>query len=329
MAQRVVQDDASKPRSFSLWSVLRVALSLALLGFLFHKLGPSDIGRTLVQADALYVALALGLYLVGVLVRARRWQVLVSAHDVHVPLGALTALYFVGAFFSNVLPGSITGDVVKMYQLSRYSRRSDVAVSTVLMDRVTGFLVLFAIAAVAVLFAHQLVPWQTSALILVVAVGAWVGLWLLMRRGWWQRLRDRIGLLDRLARIERVSKLYHTVAVYNRGVTLHALGLSLLLHIILILVRYLIALALGVHLPIWYFLLFIPIISLVTSVPITLSGLGVREGAYVYLFSQVGVEGPSAISMSLTFNGLRLIGGALGGILYALGARRYMPQGKE
>jgi uncharacterized membrane protein YbhN (UPF0104 family) len=95
-----------------------------------------------------------------------------------------------------------------------------------------------------------------------------------------------------------------------------------------IVVRYLIALALGVHLSIWYFLLFIPIISLVTLVPISFSGLGVREGAYVYLFSQVGVEALSAVSMSLGFYGLRLIGGLIGGVIYALGSRTYLGEGK-
>ena len=325
----VVGGEEKRPRSSALSSVLRVALSLLLLVLLFSRFDLSRIVETLLSANKGYVGAALGLYLIGVVICSFRWQVLLGAHGVHLPLRGLTALYFVGNFFNNILPGSITGDVVKMYQLSRYSARSYVAVSTVLMDRITGFLALFAVAAGAVPFAHELVPWQTSVFILVVALAMWGGLWVLTRRRWWKGLRDRIGWLDRLARIEKLNTVYRAMGLYDQRVTAQALGISLVFDITWIGVRYLIALALGVRLSIWYFLLFVPIISLVTLVPISFSGLGVREGAYVYLFSQVGVEAPVAISMSLTFYGLRLVGGVLGGIIYALGAKTYLAQTME
>jgi len=325
----VVGEEENKLRSFAFSPLLRVALSLLLLILLSRKFDLSRIVETLLSANKGLMGAALGLYLLGVVICSYRWQVLLDGHDVRVPLRALTALYFVGNFFNNILPGSITGDVVKMYQLSRYSDRSDVAVSTVLMDRITGFLVLFAIAAGAVPFAHELVPWQTSVLILIVAVGMWGAMWVFTRRSWWKGLRDRTGLLDRLARTEKVGKVCRSMRMYDRRVTARALGISLVFVASWIVARYLIALALGVHLSIWYFLLFIPIISLVTLVPISFSGLGVREGAYVYLFSQVGVEAPTAVSMSLAFYGLRLVGGVIGGVIYALGTRTYLGRKEE
>ena len=325
----VVGEEESRPRASALSSVLRVTLSLLLLVVLLHKFDLSRIAETLLSANKGYMGAALGLYLVGIVICSFRWQVLLGSHDVSVPLRSLTALNFVGNFFNNILPGSISGDVVKMYQLSRYSDRSDVAVSTVLMDRITGFMALFAIAAGAVPFAHELVPWETSVLILIIAVGMWGGMWVFTRGRWWKGLRDRIGLLDRLARTEKVGKVYRAMRTYDGLVTARVLGISLVFDASWIVVRYLIALALGVRLSVWYFLLFIPIISLVTLVPISFSGLGVREGAYVYLFSQVGVEAPTAISMSLAFYGLRLVGGIIGGVIYALGTLTYLGRAEE
>lgn len=327
---RDVVDRARKRSKTSvLPTVLRVIVSLALLVVLLRGFDLPRIGETLGKANVGYMAAALGLYLLGVLICALRWGVLLGAYDVRVPLPALTALYFVGVFFSNVLPGSVSGDVVKAYQLSRYSERSDVAVSTVLMDRLTGFLALFAIAAGAVVFAHDLVPWQTSVLILVIAVGLWGGIWLLSAKRLWRRLSERIGLLRRIVESDRVAKVYRAMKAYDRRTTLYALGISLVFDVTWILVRYLIALALGVDLSIWYFLLFIPIVSFVTLVPISFSGLGIREGAYVYLFSQVGVDAATSVAMSLAFYALRLVGGLIGGVIYALGAGTYLGERKS
>lgn len=325
----VVGEEKKRTTSSTLWSVLRVVLSLLLLILLFDKFDLSRIAESLLNANRGYLGAALGLYLLGIVICSVRWQVLLGAYDVHLPLKSLTALYFVGAFFNNLLPGSVSGDVVKMYHLSRYSRRKGLAVSTVLMDRITGFLALFTIAAAAVPFARGLVPGQVSLFVVVVAVGMWGGAWLFARTSWWEWLRDRVELFDRLMQNEKVSKAYRAMSMFNGRVTTQALGISLVFDVIWILVRYLIALALGVQLSMWYFLLFIPIISLVTLVPISFSGLGVREGAYVYLFSQVGVEAPVSISMSLAFYGLRLVGGLVGGVIYALGARTYLGQREE
>jgi len=311
--------DLDKTKSSPLKTVLRVVLSLGLLVLLFHKFGFKEISATLAGANKLYLLGGLSLYLLGVVVCSYRWGGLLSAHGVHVPLSRLTALYFVGIFFSNVLPGSITGDVVKAYQLSRYSQRTDVAVSTVVMDRVVGILMLLAVAAGATPFGYHLVPPTIPLIIVVVAVAAWGGVWLLKQRGLWRWLRQRIGPINRIAKSRLVQKIALSLDVYDRKVVVRALAISLLFDMLWISVRYLIAEALGVHLNIWYFLLFIPLITLATMIPIFFSGLGVREVSYVYLFSQVGVPAPLCISMSLVFYAFRLCGGVIGGVLYTLG----------
>jgi len=313
----------------SLWPVLRVILSLALLALLLYKFDLSRIADALLRANKGYLGAALGLYLLGIVISSVRWRVLLGVYDTRFSQWAITALYFVGVFFNNLLPGTIGGDVVKMYQLSRRVQRKDLAVSTVLMDRAVGLLALFAIAAAAVGFAHELVPSHISILLLLTAAAMWGGAWLFTRRTWWERLRDRNQLFDRLMRIEMVSKAYRAMNVFDRRMIARALGISLVFDAVWICVRYLIALALNVHLSFWYFLLFIPISSLITLLPISFSGLGVREGVYVYLFSQVGVDAPISVSMSLAFYGLRLVGGIIGGLIYALGARTYLGRGAE
>jgi uncharacterized membrane protein YbhN (UPF0104 family) len=90
------------------------------------------------------------------------------------------------------------------------------------------------------------------------------------------------------------------------------------LNVLLIAVNYLIALSLGVRVSLWYFFLFVPIISFLLVLPVSLSGLGVREGGYVYLFSQAGVSAPLALTMSLVVYACNVAAGSIGGMLYTL-----------
>jgi hypothetical protein len=82
--------------------------------------------------------------------------------------------------------------------------------------------------------------------------------------------------------------------------------------------NYLVALALGIRISLFYFLVFIPIISFLLALPISFSGLGVREGGYVLLFGQAGVPPSLAFAMSLCVYAIAVATGLIGGVLYML-----------
>jgi len=97
-----------------------------------------------------------------------------------------------------------------------------------------------------------------------------------------------------------------------------ALAVSFLFNVLLIATNVLIAWALHANISLWYFVLFVPIISSLLMLPVSLSGLGVREGAYVYLFAQAGVLTSQALSMSLLVYTMNVATGLIGGILYVV-----------
>jgi len=302
-------------------NLLKVCLSLALLALLLKQVGWEQTLETLGKARFPYLAAAFMLYLVGSVVRAYRWQILLSALRTDIPLARLTVLYFVGTFFSNFLPTGIGGDVVRIYELSRQSKRPIESVGTVLLDRATGLLVLFLIALMALLFSFQLIAPNLAAVIVLLCLGSWAGLGLILKRDW----LERWGLMKLMARIKPLGELYESVTSCGPRAIGGALVISFVFNVLLIAVNYLIALSLGVNIPIWYFLLFIPLISFLLVLPISLSGLGVREGGYVYLFAQAGVSAPLALAMSLLFYALNVATGLIGGALYAFeGARGYV-----
>jgi hypothetical protein len=305
-------------RKDRLLNLLKVCFSLALLALLLRQVGWQQTLGTLGKARFLYLAAAFVLYLAGIVVRAYRWQVLLNALRMDIPLARLTVLYFVGTFFSNFLPTGIGGDVVRIYELSKQSDRPIESVGTVLLDRATGLLVLFLIALMALAFSYQLIAPNVAAAILLLCLGSWAGLGLVLRRDW----LEKWGLLRFMARIKQLRELYESIYACGLRAIGGALAISLLFNVLLIAANYLIALSLGVEIPVWYFLLFVPLISFLLVLPISLSGLGVREGGYVYLFAQAGVPAPLALAMSLLFYALNVATGLIGGVLYAFeGAR--------
>ena len=304
-----------------LLDLLKVSLSLALLALLLKQVGWQQTLETLRGAKFPYLAAAFVLYLVGIVVRAYRWQVLLNALRMDIPLARLTALYFIGTFFSNFLPTGIGGDVVRVYELSKQSKRPIESVGTVLLDRATGLLVLFLIALVALLFSYQLIAPDVAAAILLLCLGSWAGLGLVLKQDW----LERWGLLRIMDKIKQLRELYESVTACGLKAIGGALAISLVFNVFLIAVNYLIAVSLGVEIPLWYFLLFIPLISFLLVLPISLSGLGIREGGYVYLFAQAGVSAPLALAMSLLFYALNVATGLIGGVLYVLkGVRGYV-----
>lgn len=305
-------------------NLVKIVVSLGLLIFLLTRVGLGGTLEALSDAHPVYLLVALALYFVGVPLRAYRWQVLLGAVGTHVSLPRLTSLYFVGTFFNTVLPSGIGGDVVRVYELATDGAGAAVAMSTVLVDRATGLLVLLALALGSTVVAHDLLSPTLAWGIVVISLATFAGVGLLLWRDLWGHLSQhlsgmasgRLSFVREVLARQGLIDFYGLFHLYRGSALAGALSISLGFNILLIAVNYLIARALGVQVSVWYFLLFVPLISFALLLPLSFGGLGVREGAYVLLFGQAGVAAPVALAMSLAFYGLNIVTGLVGGVLY-------------
>lgn len=302
-----------------LFNALKIIVSLGLIAFILTRVGLAETWNALRGAHWGFMAVALTLFVLTLPLRALRWQALLDGLGVHVSIIRLTGLYFVGTFFNILLPTGVGGDVIRAVELTQDSRHGAEAVGTVFVDRLTGLLVLFVIALVALPFSYRLVRPEVTVAIVVMALAGVVGGWLLLQGD----LLGRIGRqLSFLPAQDKLEKLYRAIGGCGRRALAGALVVSVLFNLANILVNYLIALALGVHLSPWYFFAFVPIISFSLTLPVSLGGLGVREGAYVLLFGQAGVLPEQALALSLAYYAITVATGLLGGLVYAVeGAR--------
>lgn len=303
-----------------LLNLLKIGLSLGLLALLFTRIGIGEAMGAIQQMDLRAFAVAFLMFLLGVLIRAYRWQGLLEAVQLHAPLRRLVALYFVGSFFNTFLPTGVGGDVVRVYELSRDSQRTPESVGTVFVDRLAGLLVLFGLAIVALPFSRELITTELKLVILAITGGGILAAWLLFQKSWTDRVLRLLPFGDRLR--GKVMDLYQAVHTCGTGAMGRALGVSLLFNLLLISVVAVLALGLGIRVSLWYFLLFVPLISFSLALPISISGLGVRETTFVLLFGQAGVAQPQALALSLAFYGVTLTAGLVGGALYALEGMR-------
>ncbi|HSR29258.1 MAG TPA: lysylphosphatidylglycerol synthase domain-containing protein, partial [Anaerolineae bacterium] len=171
-------------------------------------------------------------------------------------------------------------------------------------------------ALINLIFGYNLVPLEVWTLIVVVYVVSLLAVVLVLQRTWIESLGRRLGLGRLLGRFKILRQLYDSLYLYGPVALLQATAASLVFNLMLILTNYLLGLAVGMDVALWYYFLFVPIISALLTVP-SVGGLGVREAAYVFLFSQVpGVEESQAAALGFAYLITLVINALIGGILY-------------
>jgi uncharacterized membrane protein YbhN (UPF0104 family) len=299
-----------------LFNALKIVVSAGLLIYLLaFQVDREQLWGILRQARWSYLAAATVLMIVGTALRAVRWQVLLQALDIQVPLRRLVHLYFVGSFFNIFLPTGLGGDAIRMAELAHSTKRGPEAVGTTLVDRATGLWVLFVLALLALPFSHTLLPQGWAPVVTLGTLGGVIGGWLVMGTP----LIPWMGGKVRLPAQEKLERFYRSVAQLGYPALARACLVSLIFDLLLIAFNVLIAASLHVDQPLGIFLLFTPLISFSLALPISFGGLGVREQTYILLFGPLGVSDTAAVAMSLTNYALGyLVIGLLGGVMYAL-----------
>lgn len=221
-----------------------------------------------------------------------------------IPWRRLVTFYFAGMFFNLFLPSLVGGDLVRGYIVYREAEKKEAAVVSVVVERLCGMGALLTIGFVAMLISYSVIALAPVAWALSVLMGVFLSVIFFASRASLLRLPLKVLSWFRLPRwAEATARVYEAFRLYggHRRALFKAGLLSFLLQSINILVYYLLARSLSLSVPIIYFFLFVPIITAVSMIPLTFSSLGVREGASLLLFTQVGVSGPAAITLSLAW----------------------------
>jgi uncharacterized membrane protein YbhN (UPF0104 family) len=298
---------------------LKVAVSLALLAYVVSLSQPGRIVGALSHAHWGYVAVGTALWMLIQGLNVFKWWLLNRAQGLNTPYARLLDVYFIGAFFNMFLPSGFGGDAVRAYELSKLSGRAGTSVASVGVDRFTSLYALLLSATGALILAEP--AWRVVPLwaVLALDVGG-AAAFLLMLRGDWLAALGRWRGLARWPRVGAALAEMGEAMTALRGagwVLAAAVGISLAYQLLAVLLHYLFMLALGLSVPMVYAAVFLPILTLAANLPLSINGLGVREGGFAYFLGRLGVDAGEAVSVGLLSLGMLLISAAWGALRYA------------
>jgi hypothetical protein len=300
----------------------KAVVSIALIWYLLSTTEFSAVFASLTSASPFWLLLSFVTLFLGKIITSYRWQVLLKAQDIDIPLRFLIGSVFVGQFFNSFLPTTIGGDAMRAYDTASMSKDSTKSVVSVFADRLIGVFALALLALLALVLGFtsgQDVSFYVLPVLLLFFLCSF-GILLLFN----ERLLAFLGKLLGLLRLNKVAnkleEAYQSINILKKepGVLVLAFLASLVLQINVIFFYYFIGVSLDLGVSFLYFAMIVPVALVVLLVPFSINGIGIREGIFVYLLTGLGVQTKDAIALSWISFGLILTQGIIGGIIFAL-----------
>lgn len=289
--------------------LLRAALGIAVVTVLIWTYNARPVLRVMSRERLAYFLAAVGVYAAGLALSAFRWKLLAERVSIRAPLLEFVLYCFLGAFTNLFVPGLVGGDAARAYYLGRRYRRLGAATVSVVVDRGVGFIALFWLATAAALMLRAHLPAALTEL--VVAAG---GAALIAYAGAPVAGRMLRFLPKRLSALEDAATPY----LQRPRVLLGPIAISLVFQAMLASCQYLLALGLGLRIPLLAFMLCVPLANVVASLPLTLNGLGLREAAYLTLLRLANVGNADAIALGLLWFLATALVGLAGAIAFVV-----------
>jgi len=307
------------------WSILRIVATAAMLAVLLTRVKADQIVPHWDVDTVGWIALALGVTLVGVVFAAVRWQRVLVALDLRSRISRLLPTYLAGLFISNFLPTTIAGDALRVSRVASDTGEAPQSFASVVLERLTGWAVLplLSLAALAINPTLLHLPGGTTAvraavvlcvvtlaaLLVVVFVAGHPKLGgRLNSKAGWKRFTGAIHVgLDRFRHRPRVA--------------IQALVAGLAYQLAVIMAAFAAGRALGLPVGWTAFMAFMPVVAIIQVLPLTIGGLGLREGALAVLLAPLGVSQSHAVALGLLVYGINLVVSLLGAPSFAIGRR--------
>ena len=306
--------------------IFKLTVSAVLIGFLATNFDFGKSAEKLLGADGAgigFAILVLGFLLVN---NTARWRVVMLAIQAVLDVRTTFRLLYIGVFFNQTLPSSVGGDAFRMYLGRKEGLPLTAAINGVMLERVatlTGLI--FLVVVTQPLLLSRLGDHPATFVFPVLAVLAVAGIALLM-------------LLDRLSEPFQRHKFIRGVAklatdtkklFLSPGRALLAVGLGVTGNVLLAVATFFLAQSIGVAVTVLDCLVLMPPVILITTIPISIAGWGVRESAMVAIFGFISVVQEDAIALSLLFGLVNAVVSLPGGLLWMLNGYKRSDVGEK
>ena len=300
-------------------TAIKIAVSVALFYVIFRNVDFHTFREVLQNARMGILVLAYAVLWAGHFVCVIRWRMLLRPlMPVH-SLKNLFGIYCIGLFFNLTFRTVVGGDVVKIFYVGKRSNSYSQSFAATFLDRDAGMLAMMVIACAGLAFHHVSVPGIAVEIIVWTATAGFVlgnvCLFAPRFRDASIKLLRRLRLMKIADKMERVSAVLHILG-NKKSILAAALLISFVNQFVAISVVWVTAVGLRLDTPFSYFLIFVPVITLISMIPVSLNGMGLREYAFLALFAAVGVPAESCIALGILTSILIILSSLPGGIIY-------------
>jgi glycosyltransferase 2 family protein len=299
---------------------IKVAISLALLYVAIHFVNFSILRERLYRLNYTWIAAALTVLGLQLALVSLRWQRIAEFGGGNLSASRAVLYTLIGSFFSQVLPSTVGGDAARIWLLARDAGAWKNAIFSVLIDRFVGLIWLAVLVLICLPWSIALIanPIGRTALIIIGVAGAVapIGLFVLSLLG-----GTSIARLKVVRHLADIAKTAWTVLTSPRTGPVVA-AISIAVHLMTVVVLWFCARAVGSSFTFLNTLLLIPPVILISAVPISIAGWGVRESAMIAAFTYAGLPESDGLLVSILFGASSFVIGAAGGIAWSLSANR-------
>jgi glycosyltransferase 2 family protein len=303
-----------------LFSTIKVLVSGVLLYLALRKVNLSDLGSRINFASLGWIGLAIAATFLQIFVGVLRWRKIGA--ECGAPLATSEAMRFnvIGTFFNQTLPSSIGGDAVRLWLVARRGAGWRAATYSIFVDRAIGLIALAIVIVASLPWSYNLVtdPHGRSALLAVdfAALAGGIGF---IALGWlpWPWLKRLWGM----------HHLHACSVIANRVIFSKAHGpaiaaLSILVHVLAVVIAWCVVQSIAAPVLFGQIFQLVPPVMLITMLPISIAGWGVREASLGLAFGYAGLMASEGVNISLLYGAVSFIVGAFGGLVWIFSAEK-------
>jgi uncharacterized protein (TIRG00374 family) len=287
----------------------RLVTTVAVVGLVAWETDWQQVGAAFARLRLELWLAAVGVLITTQFVSAWRWQALARPLGFERTIKQMVSYYFIGMYFNLLLPTSVGGDVVRAWYLDGGAGRRLAAFAAVFLDRFSGLVVLLSLACLGVLLTPLELPawivwfvWSTAGCAALIVAGV----------PWVAKLQKRAtGLLRKMQLALKALRSPRLIV----GSTI----LSFVVQAGNIVLVWLIGMAIGADVPGGYYWIMVPMVSLLAMLPVSINGMGVREGATALFLAHLGVPDGTAKTLAFLWFAVFLTVSLLGGVVYLFG----------
>lgn len=299
-------------------TILRVLISITLMGFIMSKVEFPKIKDIISGFNPLYYLLAMCILAVHQFIWASMWRYTLREKHINISSKNIYRAVLTSYFFGTFLPSSAGPDLVLIFNIGKNLKDKQHAPGSFLFIRIINGTTILLVSGIALLFiANTFALKQILRITWTFLLCVWILYWIAVHpksRIFAERIAQKYKLLH------FIHKIFDSFSSFGKdnktAVRIWLLGIAMTL--LKVSIDYSIALALGIRIPYIYFLGLVPAVSFISMLPISIAGLGVREGAYVGIFSNLGVPSVNSFSISLAVFTLNIWLCIIGGLFYII-----------